>query len=128
MIQVSRKEGTLSGTLDQTSLNSSDPTTTESTHAAFTGTMDGEAMTLSFPQGFGLVTNLSGTVSGSEMTLQVPQEDGSTAPLMLASGSTDTYNRKVAEVQAQADANLSARQAAVASSAPQLLFRRARSR
>ncbi|MDH6462739.1 hypothetical protein M2302_002920 [Micromonospora sp. A200] len=117
MIQITRQAGALSGTLDQSSLNNADPTTTKSTHAAFTGTMDGEAMTLSFPQGLGFVTNLSGTVSGSKMTLQVPQEDGSIAPFALAPGSTDTYNRKVAVVQAKADANLSAREAAAASSA-----------
>ncbi|MET8349007.1 hypothetical protein [Micromonospora sp. NPDC005206] len=117
MIQITRQAGTLSGTLDQSSLDSADPTTTKSTHAAFTGTMDGEAMTLSFPQGLGFVTNLSGTVSGSELTLQVPQDDGSTAPLTLAPASTDAYNRKVAEVQAKADANLADRQAVAASAA-----------
>src|SRR5882672_4212065 len=57
MIQVARQGTSLSGTYDATWL----ATTTEpnSVHAAFSGVIDGTAITLIFPQGLGFVSNIA---------------------------------------------------------------------
>lgn len=117
MIQVTRQDDALSGTLDETRLKSSDAMMVTPMHAAFTGTIDGTALTLSFPAGLGFVTNISGTLSGDTMTLQSPQDDGSVASLTLKPGSIDTYNQGASAVQASAQANADANTAAAASAA-----------
>ncbi|MFE9959199.1 hypothetical protein [Micromonospora sp. NPDC005299] len=117
LVQITREANALSGTLDEISMAHPGATTTTPSHAAFTGTLDGNALTLSFPQGFGLVRNISGTVSGSSMSLQVPQDDGAIASLPLKPGSLKSYNQAVEAVQASAQANASANEAAAASAA-----------
>jgi len=64
------------------------------------------AITLSFPGGFGTVTNISGTLTDSTMTLQIPQDDGTVAAIELRPGTVDDYNRDVAALHAGADANV----------------------
>src|SRR3978361_2407577 len=58
MVQITRQTSNLSGTADWASIEGSDPTKVVPTHAAFTGTIDGAAITLTFPSGFGFVTNM----------------------------------------------------------------------
>jgi hypothetical protein len=74
MIQVTRQGNALSGTLDETGLDNPDSTEVTPVHAAFTGVIDGTAITLNFPQGFGFSTSIAGTLSGNTMTLQAPQK------------------------------------------------------
>jgi hypothetical protein len=112
MIQLTQQGNTLSGTLDETSLDNRGSTAVTPVHAAFTGTIDGSAITLNFPQGFGFTTSLSGTLSGDTMTLNAPQSSGSVVSLTLTPASVDTYNRRAAAVQASARANADAAAAA----------------
>ncbi|MET8352663.1 hypothetical protein [Micromonospora sp. NPDC005206] len=118
MVQITREANALSGALDEIRMaHESETTTTTTSHAAFTGTLDGNALTLSFPQGFGLVHNVSGILSGSSMSLQVPQNDGAIASVTLMPGSLKTYNDAVDAVKASAQAKASANEAAAASAA-----------
>jgi hypothetical protein len=117
MIQVARQGNTLSGTLDETGLDSPGSTAVSPVHAAFTGTIDGSAITLNFPQGFGFTTSISGTLSGDTMTLQAPQSSGSVASVTLRPASVDIYNRRATAVQASAVANADASAAAQAAAA-----------
>lgn len=117
MIEVTRQRNTLSGTLDETGLDTPDSTTVTPVHAAFTGTIDGSAITLDFPQGFGFTTSLSGTLSGDTMTLRSPESSGLVASVTLKPASVDIYNRRAAAVQASAQANADASAAAQAAAA-----------
>jgi hypothetical protein len=63
MIQLTRSGNALSGTLDDTNLDRAGGVTPKTVHAAFTGTVDRTAITLTFPQGLGFSTSLSGTLT-----------------------------------------------------------------
>jgi hypothetical protein len=117
MIQVTRQGDQLSGSLDEIALKESDPTTVAPSHAAFTGVVDGLALTLTIPEGLGFTTSVSGTLSGDAMTLHLPQGDGSIANVTLEPASVDTYNRKAAAVQDSAKASADARASAAAAAA-----------
>ncbi len=110
MIQVTRQGAALSGTYDATWLATSTQAT--SVHAAFSGVIDGNAITLSFPEGLGFVSNVSGTVSTTSMVLQMAQTDGTVSPLSLKPSTIDDFNRRVASVRDAADVNTSASAAA----------------
>jgi hypothetical protein len=110
MVQLTRVENSLTGALDETSVDGETGTSVEPVHLAFTGIVQDDAITLSFPGGLGTFTNLSGTMTRSTMTLQVPQDDGSVAALELRPGSVDDYNSNVAALHEQAGDN-SAREA-----------------
>ncbi|GAA2375208.1 hypothetical protein [Dactylosporangium salmoneum] len=116
MIQVTRQGGNLAGTLDQVEVRTTTATAVTPTHAAFTGTVDGTAITLTFPGGLGFVTNISGTMSDDTMTLQAPQGDGTVTPVTLKPSTIDAYNSLVGVVQASAAANLDALRASIAAS------------
>jgi hypothetical protein len=117
MIQITRQGNALSGTLDETSLDNPSSTTVTPLHAAFTGMIDGSAITLNFSAGLGFVNSISGTLSGDTMTLQAPQSNGSVAPVTLRPASVDAYNRRSAAVQASATANANASAATAAAAA-----------
>jgi hypothetical protein len=117
MIQMTRTGTSLSGTLDDTSLDSPDSTAAKAVHAAFTGAVDHEAVTLTFPQGLGFSTSLSGTLSDRRLSLRLPQDDGAVATVTLQVGSVDDYNRLVAAVNGRASANASASRAAAVQAA-----------
>src|SRR5581483_4658990 len=93
MIQITKNGNAVTGTLDDTSLQSPGSTQVAPLHAAFTGTVDGSAITLSFPEGLGFTTNISGSVTTNKMTLQIPQTNGQLVALTLTPGSVDDYNR-----------------------------------
>jgi hypothetical protein len=105
MVQMTRADHALTGTLDETSLSGEGATDVKPDHLAFTGTVQDHAITLSFPGGFGTVTNIAGTLTDSAMTLQTPQGDGSVAAIELHPGTVDDYNSDVAALHAGADAN-----------------------
>jgi hypothetical protein len=105
MVQMTRTDQTLTGTLDSTSVDGGAGTSVQPTHLAFTGTVQDNAITLSFPGGLGTVTTFTGTLTPSVLTLQIPQEDGSVAPIELRPGTLDDYNEAVAGLRDQADAN-----------------------
>ncbi|WP_199509685.1 hypothetical protein [Nucisporomicrobium flavum] len=113
MIQMTRADHALTGTLDEASIGGAGETDVKPEHLAFTGTVQEHAMTLSFPLGFGAVTTIAGTLTESAMTLQIPQDDGTVAAVELRPGTVGDYNSDVAALHAGADANAT-RQAQVA--------------
>jgi hypothetical protein len=98
-----------SGTLTQAKLDS---TQVSSHQYSCTGTVSGSNVTLSFPQGFGLVTNLSGEVRGSHLLLSIPQTDGTLASEDFAPSNSGAYNSAVADLQTRAAAALQQQQQA----------------
>ncbi|MGW9028396.1 hypothetical protein ACWGQ5_30455 [Streptomyces sp. NPDC055722] len=103
MVELTRTGSSLSGSLDITGIPSSNPTTTKSQHAAFTGTVDGTAVTLRIDGAFGSVGSLSGTLTSAELNLHVPNsETGTMYTLALRPGTVDDYNSKVGDLQSQA--------------------------
>ena len=112
MVQVTRRDNSLTGTFDEAGLDIAESATVKPVHAAFTGTVDGTALTLTFPGGLGFDTTISGSLSDDEMILQAPQSDGSIAAVTLLPSSVDAYNRRIAGVQAAAQANADASAAA----------------
>lgn len=106
MIQVTRQGNSLTGTFDEAGLATAGAVTVTPVHTAFTGTVDGTALTLTFPGG--LDSTISGRLSGDQMILQAPQNDGSIAAIKLRPSSVDAYNLRVAGVQATAQANVDA--------------------
>lgn len=108
MIQVTRQGNSLTGTFDEAGLDTAGSVTVTPVHAAFTGTVDGTALTLTFPGGLGFDTTISGSLSSDQMILQAPQSDGSIAAVKLRPSSVDAYNRRVAGVQATAQTNADA--------------------
>src|SRR5690242_10522014 len=75
-LQVTRNGNNLSGDLQSASISTSDPTTVTTFNASFTGTTDGNSVTLTFPQGLGFASSISGSYSGNNIDLSVPQTDG----------------------------------------------------
>jgi hypothetical protein len=112
MIQVTRQGTSLSGTYDATWLAT--PTQPNSVHAAFSGVIDGTAITLTFPQGLGFVSNIAGTISTIGMTVQTPQADGSIATLTLKPSTVYDYNQRITSLQQAAAVNASASAATAA--------------
>ncbi|MGI8667633.1 MAG: hypothetical protein ACR2N4_16675 [Jatrophihabitans sp.] len=112
-----RSASTVSGSLSATQLPDPAANQASTTNAAFTGTVSGSSVTLTFPQGFGTVSSLSGQLSGSALVLSIPQVDGSLQPVTLNPGSAADYNAGVAALQASAGANQQASASASAQAA-----------
>jgi hypothetical protein len=113
-LQVTRNGSNLSGNLQNASISSSDPTTVTTFSAAFTGTTDGSAITLTFPQGLGFTSSISGSYSSGHIDLSVPQTDGTLATEDFAPSDTNAYNSAVHALQQQAQQALARQQAAAA--------------
>lgn len=114
MIHVASDEPDLTGTLDQVELSGPGQTEIETTHASFTGTVDGSSVVLTFPLGLGFMTSLSGSLSAGSMTLNLPQDSGIIATVTLTPSSRAAYNRAVEAVRSQAATNSRARASAAA--------------
>jgi hypothetical protein len=113
-LQVTRNGNNLSGDLQSASISASDPTTVTTFNASFTGTTDGNAVTLTFPQGLGFASSVSGSYSGNNIDLSVPQADGTLATEDFTPSDTNAYNTAVQALHQQADQALAAQQAATA--------------
>jgi hypothetical protein len=128
MVQLTRQDNSLTGTFDEAGLDGVESARVKPVHVAFTGTVDGTALTLTLSGGLGFATTVSGSLSGDEMILQAPQGDGSIAAVTLRPSSVDAYNRQVAGVQATAQANADASVAAADAAASAAAVRTARAR
>ncbi|MGA7911388.1 MAG: hypothetical protein WCC30_07560 [Candidatus Dormiibacterota bacterium] len=113
-LQVTRNGSNLSGNLQSASISSSDPTTVTTFNASFTGTTDGTAITLTFPQGLGFATSISGSYSGDHIQLSVPQSDGTLSTEDFAPSDTNAYNTAVQALHQQAQQAQADQQAATA--------------
>ncbi len=113
-LQVTRNGSSLNGNLQSASISASDPTSVTTFNAAFTGTTDGTAITLTFPQGLGFATSVSGSYGGDHIQLSVPQADGTLATEDFAPSNTNAYNGAVQALQQQASQAPADQQAATA--------------
>jgi hypothetical protein len=117
LLHITESGKTVSGTFDATTLQTSSATSVQPEHAAFTGTLDGSALTITFAEGFGFATSLAGSVSGSTLSLQIPQSDGSMTLIALHPGTATDYNQDVAALQSAASSNAQAARVAAEQSA-----------
>lgn len=103
MVELTKTGSSLSGSLDITAIPENNATTTRSEHIAFTGSVDGIAVTLRIDGAFGSVGSLSGTLTNTEMNLHVPDSNtGTMYTLAMRPGTVEAYNSKVGELQSQA--------------------------
>jgi hypothetical protein len=86
---------------------------------AFTGIINKDNVTLTFPQGLGSVTSVGAQLQGSDLVVSFPQPDGTLEPLTLHAGSATEYNEAVAALQAQAAGNVQASESNAAAAAQQ---------
>ena len=101
-LQVTRNGNNLSGDLEDASISASDPTKVSTVNASFTGTTDGNSITLTFQEGLGFATSMSGSYSGSDIDLSIPQPDGTLATATFSPSNTGTYNSAVQALQRKA--------------------------
>jgi hypothetical protein len=113
-LQVTRNGSSLSGSLQDANISSSDPTVVTTFNVAFTGTTNGSQITLTFPQGLGFSTSVSGSYSGDHIDLSVPQTDGTLAIEDFAPSDTNAYNNAVHQIRQQAQQSQADQQAATA--------------
>ncbi len=85
-----------------------DPTTMRSGSDAFTGTVSGGSVTLTFPEGLGAVQTWVGSLSGNTLTLSFTSSDGSIEVDTYQPGTVADYNAAVTQVQAQVQQALDA--------------------
>ncbi len=98
-VQMTRSGNSVTGSITSAELGG---TSLTSNHAAFTGVVNDKQVTLTFPQGFGVVTNLSGALNGTALDLDVPQPDGTIATVEFSPGTVADYNKAVQALQARA--------------------------
>ena len=113
-LQVTRNGSGLTGNLQSTGIAPTDSTTVMTFNAAFTGTVDGSQLTLTFPAGLGFATALSGNLSGNHIQLSIPQVDGTLATEDFAPSDTNAYNAGVRALQQRAAQALADQQQAAA--------------
>lgn len=117
LLHLTESGKSVSGTFDVTTLQTPSATNVQPEHAAFTGALDGSALTITFAEGFGFATSLAGTVSGSTLSLQIPQSDGSMTLIALRPGTVSDYNQDVLALQNAASSNAQAARVAAEQSA-----------
>ncbi|MDQ0030136.1 hypothetical protein [Arthrobacter bambusae] len=99
-IQLTVTGQSLSGTLDVAGLNGPDVKTQ---HGSFTGSENGQSLTLTFAQGLGFSTNMSGSVTNDGLTLNFPRSDGAIENMAFAPSDTGVYNAAVQQLQTSAN-------------------------
>jgi len=119
MLQWTRNGNTVTGSLIASDLVSGGSTSLQSVDQAFTGVINGEGATLTFPGWFGATMNLAAQLHGSNLTLSFPESTGGVHEMVLASGNVTDYNNDVAELQRKVRANTQASAAASAVAATQ---------
>jgi hypothetical protein len=117
LLQISVTDGQVSGTLDETDIDSTGQNITPH-HLSVSGSLSGTALSLTIGSGLGQTT-LTGTVTGATMTLNVPSQNGTISSLSLAPGSISSYNTLVAALQGTAASAVQQQQQQAATDAQQ---------
>lgn len=110
LLSLTVHEGAVSGSLDRAVLDGDE---VETTHLAFTGTVDGEHVTLTVEHGLGVIDNLNGRMDGDNFVLSMPLQTGGIREVIFRPGTTQVYNDAVGKLHRQAD-DIRAEQAAIA--------------
>jgi hypothetical protein len=113
-IQWTQTGSSLTGSLAEAYLQTADAQTVSTQNDAFSGVVSVDSVYLTFPQGFGTVTNLSVQIQGVNLVLSLPQQDGTLLPVTLSPGAATDYNQAVAALQSQAAGNVQSSQSQAA--------------
>lgn len=109
-IQWARSDNAISGNLQILSADDADPSQTQSENLSFTGTLDGEDVSLTFPS-LGTSTTWTGTLQGETLTLTIPGEGGTLDTSQMEAASVSDYNEAAEEfrrsLERQAEQELS---------------------
>ena len=100
LLQWTQSGHTVSGSLAMATLTDG---SLDTKNVAFSGTISGSSVTLTFPQGFGASTNVVGTISGSHLRISLPVSDGSLDDMDFSAGTVAAYNTAVAVLTSQTD-------------------------
>lgn len=95
LVQWTRSGDKVSGTLSEAYIDRSDQTNLKTESDSFQGTISGSSVTLDFNQGLGITTNWTGTLDGENLTLSYTSNDGSVQTLKFTPGTIDDYNSQV---------------------------------
>lgn len=99
-LQFTEKHNQLTGHAEGTEETNDVPPQTKPYNYAFTGTQDGTSITITFSV-FWTSTSFSGTFNGDTITLNVPQSDGHIANRTFKAASIQQYNSAVDALQKQ---------------------------
>lgn len=119
MLEWTRAGDTLTGSLIASDLASTGGTSLQSVDQAFTGVINGDGATLTFPSWFDTTTNIAARVQGLDIVLSFPQSSGGVHVLTLIPGTVATYNKDVANLQRTVDSNAQASASASAAATDQ---------
>lgn len=102
----------LDGQITQ-SLADSDPLAGEvdTNRASFTGTADGDAVSLRIDRGLGSTSTITGTIDGTELRLSFPGQDGGSTPIVFREGGDAEYNAALARLREKTGQQKSAAEA-----------------
>ena len=115
MVQFTVSGSTLTGTIDQAYLPSSDAQAVTTTHQGLTGQVSSGRLTLDIDGDTSAA--ISGTITSTELSLQVPQDSGAIDALTLHPNAAGRYNSQVAALTSQANDNQTAAVRAAAAAA-----------
>jgi len=91
-VQWTEKGGQMSGQLQEVYVNQNSPFTVQTNNEAFTGTHDSSNVSISTSI-FGYTKTFTGSLNGDTLTLVVPNSNGTLATLTLHSASVGDYNQ-----------------------------------
>ncbi len=106
-IQWTRTGNSLSGSLQEAivkegdSISSKDESEVESSSRAFSGTIDGDGLTLTLNEGLGSTKALVGKMGGAGFTMTFPGVLHALTTIRFEAGSVSTYNAAVTALEAQ---------------------------
>lgn len=103
LIQWTRDGNSLSGSLQEARRKETGSNEVVSSAAAFTGTVAGNGLTLTLPEGLGTTKALVGTMSGNGFTMTFPAEGHELLSLNFVPGTVADYNHAVNEIEGKAE-------------------------
>ncbi|MGW1887958.1 hypothetical protein [Streptomyces sp. NPDC001970] len=105
MLQMTRTEHRVTGSLDATSIPDEEPTEAKAGHFGITGTTGQRSITLTLDH----MLTVSGSISGTSMTLNFPDRDtGAIEQITLKPGTVEEYNELADGVRQTANKALAA--------------------
>ena len=100
-VQFTESNNQLSGHIQMDEISGNSPPQTKSYTVPFTGTQNGQSITLNLTI-FGITwSSLTGSFNDNTLTLQIPQQDGHLSNVIFNAASTNQYNQAVDALQQQ---------------------------
>jgi hypothetical protein len=104
-VQWTRTGNTVQGSMSVADLDSAEDTSVTTYDVAFTGTVGGHSVSLTFTRLLGSATTVAGQLGGSNSVLSLPQSDGSLQSITLHPAATAEYNADLVALRTTANAN-----------------------